>query len=137
MFRKLTCLFCVLICVLAFWSQNNTPVFYKYGGEYELYLGSASSLAQTVKVNGGEYRLYTSVMGEACTVNSNASVNDILKDFDATVVKTESAGEVINYYAYSPKIKYVKTAFGKRFNLHIAVSGEKIKLGAPMIFGSF
>lgn len=138
MFKRIVCMFCVLVCLCFLWSQNSKPLFCDYSDEFEIYLESSSSAAVIVKINCIDYGLYTDIKGESCNVNvDNVTVEDILKEFDACVVFTETTEECVNYYAYSEKIKYRKTLNGKIINLHVSLSEHSVIVGSPMIFGSF
>lgn len=138
MFKRIVCMFCVIVCLGFFWSQNSKPLFYDFSDEFEIYLVSSSSTAVMVKTDCVDYGFYTDIKGESCRVNvDNVTVEDILKKFDARVVFTETTEECVNYYAYSDNIKYRKTLNGKIINLHVSLSDSSITIGSPMIFGSF
>jgi hypothetical protein len=54
----------------------------------------------------------------------------------AKIIFTEQIEEGTSYYAYSPTIKYRTKIKNKIINLQIFV-GKGVKVGSPIIFGSF
>ena len=61
----------------------------------------------------------------------------VLSKFDATVKFTEKVDGVTSLYAYSSKIKTYIIVKGQKINLHIALKNTGMKIGSPLIFGSF
>ncbi len=138
MLKKLGGVISLLIIVLAVMVINAQPVFKDYASEYEVYLNDASSLAEIRKVDKLEYYFLRGVKGESVTLSAKGfELESILSDFGARVVFTENLSNATVYYAYSPKIKSQKTVRGEKINLQVAISGERVVLGAPLIFGSF
>ena len=50
---------------------------------------------------------------------------------------TEKAGDVTNYYYYSPRLGECVLLSGQAVNLHIALRGESGCAGSPLIFGGY
>ena len=127
-----------VLTVFGVYFCTQTPLFYGYGDTFEISTLSSSSKALFQNVNEREYRFSFNRTGESCEIfTDEISVDKILEDFSAKVVFIEETAEQTSYYAYSDKIKYLKILDGKRVNLHISTSNEKIKIGSPIIFGSF
>ncbi len=61
----------------------------------------------------------------------------IIKRARASVIKEESLDGVTVIYAYSPTISNFTVVSGKKVNLMIAVSDEKIAVGSPLLKGSY
>ncbi len=138
MFKKICVLISCAIMLLALYIANAQPVFKNYASRYEIYLNSSSSIADIVTVKGLEILKYKNLYGESVKVDAeNFSLNKILNDFSAKLVLTEYADGVTCYYAYSPKIKYLKQVKGKLINLHVAVRQDQVTLGTPLIYGGF
>ncbi|MBQ8295869.1 MAG: hypothetical protein IJX87_05495 [Clostridia bacterium] len=120
---------------------GNVCKFSALEGERTFYLGSASSQglqAQTLTLRDLPY-----VKGESVAfsveqgVGKEALAAEIAKKYDAEIVFTESVCGVTSYYACSERWQESVTLYGKKINLHIAVSEEKCVVGCPIIFGGF
>lgn len=59
------------------------------------------------------------------------------KKFDAKILLQESTSDVISYYCYTPRWQETIFVRGYTVNLHIAVSKDRVVVGAPIIFGGF
>ncbi len=138
MLKKICVIVSSLIVLCGAVMVSTTPVFSDYGDRFEVYLNSSSSLAKAVSVSGKQLIFLKNVEGESVKVSAKGfNLDELFKEFDATVKFTEQAEQVVIYYTYSPKIKYRKKVKGERVNLQVAVGREQITLGAPLIFGSF
>ena len=136
MFKKLsrviiTLIFIISICFTYF--VNARPTFLGYGNICEIYFDNGSFSAPQ-KFSG--YLLPFGVKGEACVINKE-DLEKLLKDFRATIIFSEEIDGGINYYAYSPKIRYRARVKGKRVNLHAFIKNDRVKVGSPVIFGSY
>ena len=65
------------------------------------------------------------------------SPQEIFDKFDVEVKFCEVAENVVCYYGYSKKFPYRKKINGKVVNVHVAVEGDRVTLGTPIIYGSF
>ena len=61
----------------------------------------------------------------------------LLQDFAAYDIWTEQINGAISYYAASEKSTRQVRIEGHEVNLHIAVQGEKVVVGVPIIFGGY
>lgn len=68
---------------------------------------------------------------------TNALVQEILKEYNAVLVSVENACGVISYYAFSPALYQGVVIEGEKVNLHIAVRKTEVAVGSPIIFGGF
>lgn len=110
------------------------PLFCVHANTYEVYFGDSA----------GEIRLIDKkfiplgVKGEGVQLSRQGFNIDIfLKDNRAKlkVIRTENGGT--SYYAFSRKIPYKARVFERTVNLHVFICNEYVKVGAPIIFGSF
>ncbi len=78
------------------------------------------------------------VLGFGATYPMGATTEQaILAKCRAKVVQVEVVGDIIIYYAYSSKLGQGVNIDGKRVNLQIATDKNKIKIGSPLIMGSY
>lgn len=136
MFKRYFMVFLSVAFVLSFYFATNKPLFSDYADEYELYLKENSSLAKIVTANRISFPFYFTVKGEAC-VTESADVSRLLADFNAEKVFTEETEDALIVYAYSEKIPYLKNVKSKKVNLQIVQRKGVIKVGSPLIYGSF
>ena len=133
-FVFILCIFCVMAM---FFCQRSKPLFSDYASSFEVYFFDYSTLNGVKTIQKPEYVFCYNLRGESCVVENDYTVAQILKDFNAKVVKTETHDNGTSIYAYSSKIKYKKNLFGSVVNLHVELSNGKITLGSPIIYGSF
>ena len=132
--RVLTFLACFsFVCFLAVTCSR--PLFSRYEKDVKIYLNSNSSLCEeTVQ----DKLLQAGKTGESfCFLKGEIKVEQIFKDFSAEVIMVEQIEEGQSIYAYSKKIPYYKIIDGKKINLHVFVAKDTVKVGTPLIFGSF
>ncbi len=137
MFKKI---FTIILCLLALFSCyaiNATPVFSAYAESYEVYFNDYSTLENVYTVDKISYLLCFNKKGESCAVNNGVTAKQILESFNAVVIKVENHEGGKSIYAYSNKIKYKKRMFNDIVNLHIEISENQIRVGTPIIYGSF
>ncbi len=138
MLRKLGAVISLLIifCCIAY--TTLTPVFGGYADTFEVYLSSASSLAEIKSVSLKEYAFTRGIKGESVRLDAEGfELEKVLKGFNAELRFSENTSDSEIYYAYSPKIRNYKTVKGQKINLHIVIASERVVLGSPLIFGSF
>lgn len=124
-----------LVCV---YFVNRKPVFIDYSNSFVLYTNSNSSNCAFKSVNRLEYCFSINVFGEECSVKKeNFDLQEFLDDFSARIVLVEHTESGTSYYAYSNKVKYLQVIKGQKINLHVAISGDMVYLGSPVIYGSF
>ena len=127
----------MLVCLCAFFALLlcYSPVF-EMGDAYEVSYGLSSS-AQTKRTDSPLFEKLTgAVAGESVRYTGNCYL-PIKEKFGATLLFTEEACGVTNYYLYSPYLGKGVELYGERVNLHIAVSEEQTAAGTPLIFGGF
>lgn len=127
-----------LSLIFLFCYINVTPVFKGYADEYEVYLGNKGSLSQIISVNESDFIYLENLSGESFTIDKeNFNLEKFLTDYDAKLVFVEEIESGISYYAYSKKIKYKANIDKKLINLHVFIGKTNIKVGSPIIYGSF
>ena len=73
----------------------------------------------------------------ACEGESEQFVRALLQDLSAQVLWTEEVDGVFSYYASSKKMGRQVFVDGQIVNLHIAVQGDRVVVGVPIIFGGY
>lgn len=128
-------LLALLVCCAFF-------VFVKFslpaGERTEYYLNRASSQADIV--SGLEPEELFFLEGESVTYeteNGETFAKALIRRFRARVFAEETVCGVRSYYCYSPALSSCATIEGFKINLHIAVRGNVVKAGTPIIFGGF
>ncbi len=138
MFKRVIPILLSAVCLCMVCYVNRTPVFGKFASELELYIGAPDSTAQIITVNAEKVPFISSVYGEAFTTSREEfNLNQFLDEFRAEMVFTESIEQGVSYYAYSSNIKYGQLINGKRVNLQVFIGDSTVKVGSPIICGSF
>ena len=136
MFKRYFIVFLSVAFMLSLYFTVNKPLFSDYADRYELYLKENSSVAEIVNADNYSFPFYVSVKGEACVVKCGDE-KEIIGDFNAEIIFTEETDDAVIIYAYSKKIPYEKIVSGKKVNLQIEKRNDVIKVGSPLIYGSF
>lgn len=138
MLKKFSYILAVILTLACVGYVNTKPLFSNYSDSFTVYVGSNSSNAQILTVDGKDYRFIKDVTGESVKIsNLGFDVNEFFEKYNAKIVFTETTDGVVSYYGYSKDIKYQTTIGGKRINLHVAVTKDSVTVGAPIIYGSF
>lgn len=136
MFKKVSVSLCVVIILAFLWLSSQTPIFGKYSKQREIYLSPYTSTPLTVDriTQGLTFIKY----GEACELEKeNFDIDDFLSEYDAKIIFSESFDGKLSVYAYSPKLKFKQIIKGKTVNLQVVVSENIVKVGSPIIYGSY
>ncbi len=137
MLKKVVTAFLCSAFLLSVYLFNSTPIV--TGVErIEVYLYSSSSNAVIKTVEVKEFAFISNVKGECVKLKAkDFDLENFLSGYGAQVVLTESFDGGKSFYAYSPKIRYRETVCGKRVNLQVAIRGQTVTVGSPIIYGSF
>lgn len=136
MLKKCAVPFAVIIAVILIVFVSIAPIFNGYSTTFEIYRGDSGSQIQTVDYKG--YVLAGKIKGEAVTIDKQGfDLDKFLRAFRAKIKVMETVGQGVNYYAYSTKIPYSQRVKGKTVNLQIFMGETTVKVGTPMIYGSF
>ena len=61
----------------------------------------------------------------------------LIKKTGAYLQKSEFVGEVESHYFFSRKLGKTVAVSGLPVNLHIALSGKRVSVGSPLVFGGY
>ena len=134
--KKLTCIVISLIIIALFYAVYTRPCLFEYSSTVTIYAKNGSFDDGISVVERGSYFSTDKIYGESAVIEG-FSVDEIFKEFNATVIKVEKVDDITCYYGYSKRLPYEIKLFNDKVNLHVAVDGDKIILGTPLIFGSF
>ena len=138
MLKRLISVLTCLACACSVYFVNKTPIFANFSPELELYIGAPDSTAEIITVDTNKVPFLLNVCGEAFTiVKYEFNLNEFLDEFSASTVFTEKLENGVSYYAYSNKIKYNQTINGRKINLQVFIGEQMVKVGSPIICGSF
>jgi len=138
MFKRLFFFGICLTFICFFTLSNNAPIFLKFSDNFEVYTVNYSSSSEIINVNALTYRFIFSKKGESASIERDKfNLSDFLSSMNAKIIFTEQVEDRNIYYAYSPSIKYLKVIGDKKINLQICVKTDSVKVGSPLIFGSF
>lgn len=65
---------------------------------------------------------------------SSSNYSKAVDYFDAKQVHYFTDGEIKNYYFFSEKLPKCEVINGKKVNFHVAVKGNKVTCGSPIIY---
>ena len=109
-------------------------------GERTFYLHSASS--QGLRKTELSLADYANITGESVRfARGEDSAEEISRyiaeQYDADILFTEEACDVVSYYCYTKRWEESVIVNGVEVNLHIAVSETQCAVGTPIIFDGF
>ena len=68
---------------------------------------------------------------------SDKNYGEIVKKYSAKLVHVFESSGVKNLYFYSEKLTKSEIVFGKKVNLHVAIRGEVVTVGSPLIYYAY
>lgn len=137
MLKKLSVIVASIFIVFTLFISNRVPVVDR-AKEYEVYLKSCSTSNIIKKISNQDFKFVLGVKGESFSINKNEfHLAEFLSDINAEIVFSEHLSNVVCYYGYSPKVKYLEMIKGELINVHIAIGEDFVKVGFPLIYGSF
>lgn len=123
----------LVICAL-----NDVGAAFTKGEGHAYYIGSSSSQAAVYEsARALPAGLVFSCVGGESAYMCGAERTALEEEYSATLLFEEKAGDTVNYYYYSPLFHTFIYINGFAVNLHIAVRGEKLCIGTPIIFGGY
>ena len=138
MIKKVFVLLLSFVMVISLFVFNNAPIFKNYADEYEVYLNDFSCSNSIIRVDKNKFPFIFNAKGQSAVIKKeNFYLENFLLDFGAKLVFVESGEDYSCYYAYSPNFKQSKIINEKKVNLHIAIKKDSVKVGSPIIYGSF
>ena len=129
--KKLSVILSILT-LLIFFALSLTPIFNDYADNLEVYQYKYSSNCEI-----SEHLLCLFKTGESGVLKDGVEIESVIMAFNAKIVFVEEINEIENFYCYSPKIKGYTRLKGEKINLHFAKGKREVKVGSPIIFGSF
>lgn len=118
-------------------ARGSETAFCGFSEEYEVWTGGSSSAHMEV-LTAEQYRRADARSIGGVSFETDESAEAILAALGARVVKEERAAGVTSYYARAEGLPYSLRLFGEQVNLQVAVREDgKVKVGCPVIFGSF
>lgn len=129
------CVLGIAGCMVFLYLILRAPVFPE-GERHVFFLGESSSAEAVESTEPLLTELLYSPAGESVQYDGNR-YEELKEKFRAKLLFREEACGVTNYYLYSPLIRGGIELYGKRVNLHIAVSAQKTAAGTPILFGGF
>ena len=137
MLKKFSVVIASLLLVICLFIANRVPILDR-ANEYEIYLESYSMTNRIKMAKKNDYKFIFGVKGESVTLkDDNFCLDEFIKELDVDIVYKENLGEVVCYYGYSKKVKYLEMVDGNLINVHVAIREESVKIGFPLIYGSF
>ncbi len=135
-FAVMVILLCGAVLLLA-----NVSRFPFLSGERVFYLNSASS--QGLRSQKIELSQIFDAKGESVCISvsdetqAQAVVAEVFDRLRAEVLLTERACGVTSYYGYTAEFADGIYIEGMKINLHVAVCGNRLIVGSPIIFDGF
>lgn len=149
-------LLALCICVGCFWllRMGRVSALSSLQGERTFFLDSASSQAlvknqlsvvdvfrvkgESVRFSlsefdGGRYQDIINIDGQVC----DEIAGKIGAEYAAELIFSENASGIQSYYFYSAELPYGILLNGRKVNLHVAIDGDMMSVGTPIIFGGF
>ncbi len=124
-------------CVMGVYYARKIPTFNGYADKFEVYFESGSFGEIKTGVNAEEFYSLNKIKGEGFFAGADFDIQAFVGDFDAELIFVETLDGEESLYFYSDKIPYSEVVCGHRVNLHIHRAKSGIKVGAPIIYGSF
>ena len=138
MLKKIVVVLSVIILIACLFFANNTPLFNGYANKCEIYLDDCSNSKAILTIKNHEYPFIFNKKGESvCVEKQNFELHSFLLQMSARIVFSERVDGKTSYYAYSPKLKYIERLNNHAINLHIVIGENSVKVGSPIIYGSF
>ncbi len=126
-----------VFCAALVWTVGKFS-FPRNAVKEEYYLYSPSSQAErTLSLQAEDLLFLEGISYEYETADGETFAQEMIRSFRAVVLETETLDGVTSYYCYSPRLGSGTVLFGCKINLHIAVKGDLVKAGSPIIFGGY
>lgn len=124
--------------LLVIGAVNNVGAAFTKGEGHAYYIGSASSVATVYESASAlpAELIFIGVRGESAYMPGGDRAA-LEKQYSAELLFEERAGDTVNYYYYSPSFHSFIYINGFAVNMHIAVRGNDLSIGTPIIFGGY
>ena len=127
------------VCLCAF--VSNVSALQALSGERTFYLYNASS--QAVMKNQLTLADVFALQGESVCITLPKDIDGegyargIAKALDIEIIFTETIGETISFYGFSPRFLTSIQLYGKAVNAHLVVGNGVLIVGTPIVFGGY
>lgn len=142
MFKKiLSFTFVFAFCAAALFAlkiENSRSPLFAYADRIEVY-GADGSFCGGIVVTEREYPFVKFRAGESCTAVyiGDKSAEEIFAELGGKILFSETTEAGVSYYGYSEKIRYRKKIGENVVNLHVFKGKDDLKIGTPLIYGSY
>lgn len=118
-------------------TATKSPLF-AFSDYVEVY-ALCGSFGKGTTVSSREYPFVKNAAGESCSLikHDDFCAEEIVKSLGGEILFTEQTEYGVSYYAYSSKVKYKTRLYGKPVNVHVFENGDGVKIGLPIIYGSY
>lgn len=131
---KIIALFLLIVTVISvMYAAYSQPKLLEYSEKVETYFIKDGSDCVIKTVKKGETAFLKK--GESCEISLSAE--EILKKLDVIVRRIEITNGIVSYYGYTEKFNYSVNLYGEIINVHVAVDKDVVRLGTPIIYGSY
>lgn len=143
MFRFFTVSLCALfsLALLVAPQLLDRRLLFQGAESYVFYTQSASSQAEMLFADAehaASVKLTASrLTGESATFATTEEALAQAERYNARLLFTQTTGNVVDRYYYSPHLGAGVRLQGHTVNLHISVRGESGSAGSPLIFGGY
>ncbi len=143
MFRFFTVSLCALfsLALLVAPQLLDRRLLFQGAESYVFYTQSASSQAEMLFADAehaASVKLTASrLTGESATFATAEEALAQAERYNARLLFTQTTGNVVDRYYYSPHLGAGVRLQGHTVNLHISVRGESGSAGSPLIFGGY
>lgn len=143
MFRFFTVSLCALfsLALLVAPQLLDRRLLFQGAESYVFYTQSASSQAEMLFADAehaASVKLTASrLTGESATFATTEEALAQAERYNARLLFTQTTGNVVDRYYYSPHLGAGVRLQGHTVNLHISVRGESGCAGSPLIFGGY
>lgn len=133
--KRILYIFISLIILVFSWALHSTPVLSGLGKSVEVSVSLGGSASNFITVPSGT-PIWAN-FGESVVVDSEENLLEFIKLYNIDFLFSESTFDGVSYYGYSKKIPHVEIVNGKKVNFHVHCAGRVVKVGIPLIYGSF
>lgn len=117
---------------------NDTSPLFNFSEGIEIYFYDGS-FGKGINASFSEYPFIKGKTGESCVLSYDNGKKpvDVANVLGGKILFSENTEEGVSYYGFSNKVKYKKTVNGTAVNFQIFCGESQMKIGLPLIFGSF
>ena len=122
-----------IACLLCFAVLSSFIVANKVAGEEVVYSVNGKSSGEFLKGEIALDKLFF-IDGVSVKLSSDFDIKNKLNHLKTNTVHYFCDGEIENYYFFSNKINNFEIINGKKVNIHVAIKGDSLVVGSPIIY---